>query len=182
MPFDCGSPRTGLGARQRGSEWQRGKGCAPPAPAASRIRSPPRAGAAATAAATAAAAVAAAAPAHRQSAGKRAAPAGRAKRAQQVVPAQVRALGRPASDPCPGPIWVCSAERNAQPWRRPDLVDSTEPTAGEWPEKGLGAHVPLSAVNQILLHFLGSPALRREAATFLPLFWEERALPSPQSG
>lgn len=51
LPFDCGSPRPGPGARQRGSEWQRGKGGALPAPAASRVRSPPGAAAAAAAAA-----------------------------------------------------------------------------------------------------------------------------------
>lgn len=72
LPFDCGSPGRGLGARQRGSEWQRGKGRAPRAPAACRVRSPP--GAAAEAAASAA-------PAQLQPREKRAAPAGRAERA-----------------------------------------------------------------------------------------------------
>lgn len=50
LPFDCGSPGRGLGARQRGSEWQRGKGRAPRVPAACRVRSPPRAAAEAAAA------------------------------------------------------------------------------------------------------------------------------------
>lgn len=72
LPFDCGSPGRGLGARQRGSEWQRGKGRAPRVPAACRVRSPPRA---------AAEAAAAAALARPQLRGKRAAPAGRAERA-----------------------------------------------------------------------------------------------------
>lgn len=72
LPFDCGSPGRGLGARQRGSEWQRGKGRAPRAPAACRVRSP--SGAAAEAAA-------AAAPARLQPRRERAAPAGGAERA-----------------------------------------------------------------------------------------------------
>lgn len=76
LPFDCGSPRTGLGARQRRSEWQRGKGGALPAPAASRVRSPPGA------AAAAAAAAAVAAPSCRQPGAPRSAPAGRAERAR----------------------------------------------------------------------------------------------------
>lgn len=96
LPFDCGSPRPGPGARQRGSAWQRGKGGALPAPAASRVRSPPRA--------AAAAAAAAAAPARRQPGGKRCAPAGRAERAQQVAPAAaVGAAPRPS--PCAGSGW-----------------------------------------------------------------------------
>lgn len=90
LPFDCGSPRPGPGARQRGSEWQRGKGGALPAPAASRVGSPPGA---------AAAAAAAAAPARPQPGGRRSAPAGRAKRAQQVVRAPPAVGPRGASHP-----------------------------------------------------------------------------------
>lgn len=123
LPFDCGSPRTGLGARQRGSEWQRGKGCAPAVPAASRVRNPPRA-----AAEVAAAAVAAGAPVHRQPRGKRAAPLGRTERAQQVIP--LEELGLPASS-LVDLIWVCITERDAEPCRRLGLVDRTEPPA-DW--------------------------------------------------
>lgn len=89
LPFDCGSPRPGRGARQSGSEWQRGKGGALPAPAASRVRSPPGA------AATEAAAAAAAAPARRPPRGKRPAPARRPERAQQVAPSA--AVGAPGT-------------------------------------------------------------------------------------
>lgn len=91
LPFDCGSPRTGRGARQSGSEWQRGKGGALPAPAASRVRSPP--GAAAAAAAGAAAAVLTV----RQPGAELSAPAGRAERAQQVAP--TRPSGPPGVQP-----------------------------------------------------------------------------------
>ena len=96
LPFDCGSPRPGPGARQRGSAWQRGKGGAPPAPAASRVRSPPGA--------AAAAAAAAAAPARRQPGGKRSAPAGRSERSQQVAPRAGRrgCPAPPAPLPSPG--------------------------------------------------------------------------------
>lgn len=50
LHFDCGSPGRGLGARQLGSEWQRGKGRASRVPAACRVRSPPGAAAEAAAA------------------------------------------------------------------------------------------------------------------------------------
>jgi hypothetical protein len=123
LPFDCGSPRPGTGERQRGSEWQRGKGRAPPVPAACRVRSP--LGAAAEAAA-------AAVPARRRPRAKRAAPAGRAERAQQVAPRG------PSAAPCF--VWVLTnAERDAEPWSGVGLVDHTEPTAGEW----VGADVSL---------------------------------------
>lgn len=124
LPFDCGSPRPGLGARQRGSEWQRGKGGALQAPAASPVRSRP--GAAATSAA------AAAAPARRQPGGQRSAPAGRAERAQQVVPAP-QADGA-APRPSPAVESGGTAERHAEPWSRAGPVDRAEPAAGEGPE------------------------------------------------
>lgn len=137
LPFDCGSPRTGLGARQRGSEWQRGKGCAPPAPAACRVRSPP--GAAAEAAA-------AVAPARRQHRGKRAAPAGRAERSTSGCRARPRFH------------LVLTTERDAELWNRTGLVHHTEPTAGEWPEKGLRAAGP-SPLRTKFHSTCGSPRL-----------------------
>lgn len=136
LPFDCGSPRTGRGARQRGSEWQRGKGGALPAPASSCVRSPSGAAAAAAAAAAEAAAVA---PARHQPRGKRSAPARRAERAQQVAPHE--AVGPPASQPL-GLVWVGSTERDAEPWSGVGLVDRTEPAAGEWREERSQTDVP----------------------------------------
>lgn len=126
LPFDCGSPRTGRGARQSGSEWQRGKGGALPAPAASRVRSPPGA------AATAAAAAAAAALARRQPRGKRPAPAGRPERAQHVAPrAAVGATGHRSPSAEPGRE-ALAAERDAEPGSRAGPVHRAEPAAGEW--------------------------------------------------
>lgn len=149
LPFDCGSPRTGRGARQSGSEWQRGKGGALPAPAASRVRSPPGA------AATAAAAAAAAALARRQPRGKRPAPAGRPERAQHVAPrAAVGAPGHRSPSAEPGRE-ALAAERDAEPGSRAGPVHRAEPAAGEWTGRSpatRGAQLPRT-------HFLVSSLL-----------------------
>lgn len=156
LPFDCGSPRTGRGARQRGSEWQRGKGGALPAPAASCVRSP--SGAAAAAAAEAAAV----APARHLPGGKRSTPTPRGERAQQVAPHE--AVGPPSSQPLDR-VWVGSTERDAEPWSGVGLVDRTEPAAGEWRRRGHRLTCLLPDKNQIPLHFLVSwVVLEREVA------------------
>lgn len=149
LPFDCGSPRTGRGARQSGSEWQRGKGGALPAPAASRVRSPPGA------AATVAAAAAAAAPARRQPRGKRSVPAGRPERAA------VGATGHRSPSEEPG--WGApAAGRDAEPGSRLGPVHRAEPAAGEWtagrPTRAVPApraQLPLTPLSGLLGYVLG---------------------------